>query len=109
MIYKTAVADYRAAAGDFSTWALSGVSLNASSALQLDFSTALPGRDARDGYNGGNFYNGGDYWVGEATSPILTTEFPFEQAIPSWNAAAPSGTWIEVLIARRRAGLDRVA
>ena len=36
--------------------------------------------------------------VGEATSPIVTTPFAFTEAIASWNAGTPPGTWIEMLI-----------
>ncbi len=46
-------------------------------------------------------YNGGEYVVGEATSPELATAFPFNEAIASWNADTPAGTWIEVQLRAR--------
>jgi uncharacterized protein YvpB len=103
MTYRTALARFRAAAGDFNAWTLDGVSLDASSALQLDLAQAQSRLDPPGVYQGRNFYNGGDYWVGEALSPALLADFPFQQAIPSWMASTPPGTWIEILL---RAGAD---
>ncbi|HKY53920.1 MAG TPA: peptidase C39 family protein [Anaerolineales bacterium] len=34
--------------------------------------------------------------MGEATSPEITTEFNYKEAIASWNASTPSGSWIEI-------------
>ena len=53
------------------------------------------------GYNGGNFYNGGSFKVGEATSPVVPASFAFTEAIASWNADTPAGTWIETQISAR--------
>ena len=50
---------------------------------------------------GGNFYNGGSFFVGEAIGPIVTPSFAFSEAIPSWNANTPNGTWIEVQLRAR--------
>jgi hypothetical protein len=52
-------------------------------------------------YEGGNFYNGDDYLVGEAISPVVLPSFGFSQAIVSWNADTPNGSWIEALIQAR--------
>lgn len=46
----------------------------------------------------GGMYNGGAYKVGEATGPVLPVNFAFTEAIASWNATTPSGTWVEVLL-----------
>lgn len=42
--------------------------------------------------------------VGQADSPVLETSFPFSAAIPSWSAATPAGSWLEVLIRARCSG-----
>ena len=65
--------------------------------LQLDPATATSGADPypAGGYNGRNFYNGGSFAVGDATSPELVADFGFYQAIASWNADTPAGSWIE--------------
>jgi len=34
--------------------------------------------------------------VGEATSPEITTTFNYQEAIASWNATTPAGTWVEI-------------
>jgi len=101
-VYQTGLKRWRAADGAFGGWARSGVALN-SNTLQLDRSTASPGSDPypAGGYNGHNFYNGGNYLVGEATSPIMTTGFAFTEAIASWNADTPPGTWIDTQISAR--------
>lgn len=61
-------------------------------------------KDAVQETDPGNMYNKGTYWVGEATGPVLDTGFSFTQAIASWNATTPPGTWIEVLISARMGG-----
>ena len=40
---------------------------------------------------------GAGTFSGEATSPIIEN-LSFEEAIASWNAQAPSGTWIDILL-----------
>jgi Peptidase_C39 like family len=98
-LYQTGFTRWRAADGGFTAWQRSGVSLAADGSLQLD-----PGAPTETdpypagGYNGGNFYNGGSYHVGEATSPEIATSFGFHEAIASWNASTPPGTWIETQI-----------
>jgi hypothetical protein len=100
--YQAGLTRWRAADGAFSSWARSGVALS-SNALQLDLTTASPGADPypAGGYNGGNFYNAGSFMVGEATGPIVPTSFAFTEAIASWNADTPAGTWIETQIHAR--------
>ncbi|HET7076226.1 MAG TPA: peptidase C39 family protein [Chloroflexia bacterium] len=94
--YQTATTQWQAAQGAFAGWTLSGVALSGG-ALTFNGATAQAGTDPYPpgAYNGGNFYNGGSFKVGEATGPITLTDFGFSQAIASWNAATPAGTWIE--------------
>jgi peptidase C39-like protein len=96
--YKTGFIRWRAAEGGFGQWTLNGgVMLNASGALEFDVATASSGIDPLGGYNGRNYYNGGPYLVGEADSPVITVnDFNYKEAIPSWNADTPPGSWIEV-------------
>jgi hypothetical protein len=91
---------WRAAANEFTGWQLSGVSRAADGTLQFNQATASAGTDpyAPGAYNGHNFYNGGSFFVGEATGPIVTTPFAFTEAIASWNASTPTGSWIELQI-----------
>jgi len=96
--YQTGFIRWRAPDNGFSSWALDGVKLNADGALEFDTTTASAGTDpyAAGAYNGGNYYNGGSFFVGEATSPEVTTAFNYKEAIASWNAATPPGSWVEV-------------
>jgi peptidase C39-like protein len=97
--YQTGFVRWRAADNGFSGWTLSnGVKLNASGALEFDSATASAATDPYTAgtYNGGNYYNGGSFFVGEATSPEITTAFNYKEAIASWNAATPAGSWVEV-------------
>src|SRR5688572_21592218 len=96
--YETGFIRWRAADNGFSGWTLSGVKRNASGALEFDGTTAIAGSDpfGVGGYNGGNYYNGGSFFVGEATSPEITATFNYKEAIASWNATTPSGSWVEV-------------
>src|SRR5260221_9622162 len=96
--YQTGFIRWRAADNAFTDWILSGVSINASGELEFQQAGAsaetdpyLPGA-----YKDGNYYNGGSFFVGEATSPIITTAFNYKEAIASWNATTPAGSWIEV-------------
>ena len=95
--YQTNFVRWRAAESGFSSWVLNGVQLNAG-ALEFDAETASAGTDpfAAGAYNGGNYYNGGSFFVGEATSPEFTTTFNYKEAIASWNASTPSGSWVEI-------------
>lgn len=95
--YQTGFVRWRGADHGFNSWTLSGVKLNAGTP-QFDAGTASAGTDpfAAGAYNGGNYYNGGSFFVGEATSPEVTTAFNYQEAIASWNASTPPGSWLEV-------------
>lgn len=95
--YQTGFIRWRAADNGFAGWTLSGVKLNAG-ALELDTAAASAGSDpyAAGTYNGGNYYNAGNFLVGESISPEITTPFNYTEAIASWNASTPAGSWIEV-------------
>lgn len=104
--YRTGFTRWRAATNQFSSWQLNGVSRASDGTLQLNPATASAGVDpyAPGAYNGHNFYNGGSFIVGEAVSPAVTTSFGFFEAIPSWNATTPAGTWIETQIRAQSGG-----
>lgn len=95
--YQTGLVRWDAATSGFAGWTLSGVTVAGDGTLQLDTQTAPTATDPYPpgGYYGHNFYNGGSFLVGMATSPVVPTGFGVTQAIPSWNAATPPGTWIE--------------
>ena len=96
--YQVATSRWRSADNRLVNWVRKGVALAPGGKLQLDPRTAVEGTDqyAPGKYQGGNFYNGGSFLVGEALGPVVMTAFPFSEAIPSWNAVTPPGTWIEV-------------
>ena len=96
--YQTGFMNWRAATNGFAGWALDGVSMNSDGALQFQSSTATSGVDpyAAGAYYGGNYYNAGSFFVGEATSPEITTPFNYTEAIASWNAVTPASSWVEV-------------
>jgi hypothetical protein len=96
--YQTGFICWRAANNGFVGWSLNGVKRNANGALELDPATASAGSDpyAAGTYNGGNYYNGGSFFVGEATSPQVSTPFNYKDAITSWNASTPAGSWVEI-------------
>ncbi len=104
--YQTGFTRWRAADGGFAAWQRDGVSLAADGKLQFDPLTAHPGSDPypAGGYYGHNYYNGGSFFVGETTSPgvptssVVPTSFGFSEAIASWNADTPAGSWIETQI-----------
>lgn len=98
--YRTGLDHWRAVQNGFAGWQRSGVRLEANGALRLDPRAATPGTDPYPpgGYYDHNYYNGGNFVVGEALSPVMTTRFSFSEAIASWNADTPSGTWIETQI-----------
>jgi hypothetical protein len=97
---------WSAASSGFDVWERSGTELNAAGELVLDPSTAVSGTDpyGPDAYSGGTFYNGRSFMVGEATSPVVVPDAGFYEAIPSWNATTPSGTWVEVQLRAHVAG-----
>ncbi|MFP2926135.1 C39 family peptidase [Pyxidicoccus sp. 3LG] len=97
---QSASVRWAASRGDFLSWQLSGVSRAADGSLQLFPGQSWAGTDpyGPGGYYGGTYYNGGSFVQGEATSPILTSAFAFREAIASWEATTPTGTWVETLI-----------
>ena len=101
--YKAATMRWRADAGGFAGWTGAGVSLAAGNSLRLDPKTAQQGTDPYKprAYNGRNFYNGARYLTGEAVSQVIESPFTFSQAIPSWNADTPAGTWLEIQLRAR--------
>ena len=101
--YRAETTRWRAQDSGFATWQRDGIALSTGGALQLDPQNAHAGTDqyGPGRYRGGNFYNGGTFLVGEAAGPVVTTSFPFSEAVPSWNATTPAGTWIEAQIRAR--------
>jgi hypothetical protein len=97
--YQTGFTHWRASENGFGAWQRTGVLL-AGGALQLDLASASAASDPypAGGYNGHNFYNGGSFTVGEAISPVVPTPFGFFEAIASWKAETPAGTWIETQV-----------
>jgi hypothetical protein len=104
--YRTDHARWRASEGAFSSWALNGVEYGGDGKLRLDAATAAVGTDPYppSGYLGGNFYNGSGFVVGEAVSPVTAAAFNFSEAIASWNAQTPPGSWLEVQMRARTGG-----
>ena len=98
--YQTGYDDWRTFAG----WTHSGTAVAPDGSLTLASSGLASGTDTAGAYYGGNYYNGGAYQVGEAVSPATTTSFGFTEAIASWNAATPAGSWIETWIRAEIAG-----
>jgi hypothetical protein len=101
--YRTSDIAWKAAEGGFSSWALTGAARNHDGTLRLDRATASAETDPYPvgGYLGGNYYNGGSYLVGEAVSPVTAADIPFAEAIASWNAETPPGTWLEIQMRAR--------
>jgi hypothetical protein len=96
--YQTGFIRWRAADNGFSSWTLlNGVKLKGGK-LEFNAATASLGTDpyAPGSYNGGNYYNGGSFSIGEATSPEITAAFDYKEAIASWNATTPAGSWVEI-------------
>lgn len=57
------------------------------------------------GTDTGGMYNGGDYRVATAQGPVVQVALPLSQAVVSWNAETPAGSWIEVLLSARHGDL----
>src|SRR5512142_521700 len=95
--YQTGFVRWRSTESGFNGWSLTGAKVNADGTLAFDATGANPDNDpyAAGSYNGGDYYNGGSFFVGEATSPEIATQFNYTEAIASWNATTPPGTWIE--------------
>jgi hypothetical protein len=104
--HQTGFIRWRAADNGFAGWSLNGVKLNANGALEFDATTADAGSDpyGAGNYNGGNYYNGGSFFVGEAISPEVSTAFSYKDAIASWNASTPAGSWLEIQFRARYGG-----
>lgn len=96
--YQTGFIRWRAADNGFDGWSLNGVKLNTTAALEFDPATARADSDPYPAgtYTGGNYYNGRSFFVGEAISPEIASAFSYKQAIASWNASTPAGSWLEV-------------
>lgn len=104
--YTTGLVRWRAADAGLEGWQRDGVRPAEWGSLRLDPVAARPGRDPypAGGYEGRSYYNGGDFLVGEATSPETPTVHPFTEAIASWNAETPPGTWLEMQLSVRIGG-----
>jgi len=104
--YQTRVTSWKASGNGFSSWTVAGAARAGDGTVQLDPATASTESDPypAGGYLGGNYYNGGTYLVGEAMSPLTPAGIPFSEAIASWNASTPPGTWIEVLVRAQSGG-----
>lgn len=96
--YQTGFVLWRAAENGFASWALKGLSVNSRGALELDRAMARAESDPypEGAYHGGNYYNGGTFFLGEAISPEIKTALHYREAIASWNALTPGGSWLEV-------------
>jgi hypothetical protein len=93
------------AAGGFEVWEIGpGTTRTADGRLSLDPSSAPAAADAAGTYHGQSFYNGGPYVFGEVTSPMTPAGFEVTQAVASWDADTPAGSWIEVSLRARLAG-----
>ena len=108
--YETGLVRWRASGAGFAEWELDGVRRGPDGGLTLDPQRAWPATDPYPpgGYRGASYYNGGAFLVGEATAPVTAAQapagpagFPAHQAIASWNAATPEGTWLEALLRAR--------
>jgi hypothetical protein len=101
--FQTGFDRWQAANGDFAGWQRSAVNVTSGGVLVFDYVNAAVESDPypAGGYDGGNYYNAGSYHVGEATSPEVPVGFAFTEAIASWNATTPAGTWVETLIRAR--------
>ena len=91
---------WAASRGELATWQLSGASRATDGSLELLPGQAWAGTDpyGPGGWAGGTYYNGGSFVQGEVTSPIVTSAFGFRQAVGSWEASTPAGTWVESFI-----------
>ena len=95
--YETGFDRWRAADGAFASgWTFAGTTLSGGAiTLAATGTTTETDPFAAGTYNSGNYYNGGSYTVGTVTGPGVMTDGTFREAIASWNADTPVGTWIE--------------
>ncbi len=92
--YRAETTRWRSAENAFAGWQRGGISLAAGGVLQLD---PAKSSGVTERYGPGR-YRRVSPLVGEATGPVVTTAFPFSEAVPSWNAVTPGGTWVEVTL-----------
>ncbi|MFS8858325.1 peptidase C39 family protein [Synechococcus sp. H55.7] len=96
--YRTGLQRWQAPQG-FQDWSARGIRLNPQGQLFLDpegWRQAVSSEAPESAFQGRPFYPPGSYWVGEAVSPEVPASFPLVEAIVSWNATTPPGTWLEV-------------
>ena len=84
---------------DFRTGTLDGVMVNGGK-LVLDKSGDLASRDYADPFGEGTART---YEVGTWTSPVVELDYSDDEAISSWNARTPTGTWVETSFRGRHA------
>jgi hypothetical protein len=60
-------------------------------------------KNPRSATDTAGLYNGGRYYYGTLTSRVYAPSTRFDTLVPSWNAATPGGTWVQ-LEARVRSG-----
>lgn len=94
---RASVLWYQGSAIEFSGWKLDGLRLDGE-ALTLDSAHAKVGNDpyTPGSYSGGNYFNGGSYYYGEGLAPYYGSPGGFNNAIASWNADTPPGSWVMV-------------
>jgi hypothetical protein len=92
--------------GTFTGWTAADGATIGAGGLSLPANAGVAGTDpyAPGTYGQYDYYNGGSFKVGEVTSPRIATDFGFTEAIASWNADTPTGTWIETQIRAEIAG-----
>lgn len=69
----------------------SGIVPNLRGSLQLRPFGPLPTREYTDPFGGATR----TYSYGSWTSPVVRTGYPIDEAVASWNATTPTGTWVE--------------
>ena len=79
----------------FAGWRLEGTKLDGDNLL-LDSQKLKASNDpyGANGYRGLNYYNGGAYYYGEAVAPFHAPVGGFDNAVVSWGAETPAGTWV---------------
>jgi hypothetical protein len=78
----------------------------ASGALRIRPGGGHAGADAfpPGGWNAGSYYHGGRYTAAAVASPVVSVPGGFDTLTPSFEAATPPGTWLELRVAARVAG-----
>ena len=84
-------------AADFGTGTLDGLR-SADGKLVIDNGAELAKRKYDDPFDDAN---GRKYDVATWTSPVVELDYPDDEAISSWNATTPTGTWVETLFRGR--------